>query len=147
MYYPKLVPAANGTWLPQYCSSVSGNCDDGSRTGGRVRQCVPAPIEIHGQGGGLYPAYRITVALNSALGEYYGIQGTTWTHPPIFNGKSRRRTSTASSCEEFYNGAQAQPRRMAHARGVYWVSNTLDGHDRPPQIVGIAASLTRAPKA
>jgi polyisoprenyl-teichoic acid--peptidoglycan teichoic acid transferase len=145
VYYPKLVPAANGTWLPQYCSSVSGNCDDGSEPAVEYAHAYPRRYEIHGQGGGLYPAYRITVALNSALGEFYGIQGTTWTHPPIFNGKSTTAYVNGKQLQEFYNGAHLSLVAWRTRGAVYWVSNTLADAIHNKQLVGIAASLTRAP--
>ena len=130
---------------PQYCSSVSGNCDDGSEPAVEYADSYPRRYEIHGQGGGLYPAYRITVALNSALGEFYGIQGTTWTHPPIFNGKSSTAYVNGKQLQEFYNGAHISLVAWRTRGAVYWVSNTLADAIGNKQLVGIAASLTRAP--
>ncbi|HWE32162.1 MAG TPA: LCP family protein [Solirubrobacteraceae bacterium] len=144
VYYPKLVPAATGTWQPVYCSSVSGNCNDGSEPALEYAKSYPRRYRIRAQGGGVYRAYRITVALNSALGEYYGIQGTTWTHPPIFNGKSTTEYVDGKQLQLFYNGAHVSMVAWRTPRAAYWVSNTLADALTNKELVGIAASLTRA---
>ncbi len=144
VYYPKLVPTATGTWLPAYCSSVTGNCNDGSEPALEYAKSYPRRYRIRAQGGGAYPAYRMTVALNSALGEYYGIQGTTWTHPPIFNGKSTSENVNGKLLQLFYSGAHVSLVAWRTPHAAYWVSNTLNDALTNKQLVGIAASFTRA---
>ena len=73
--------------------------------------------------GKMHDAYRLVVASNGIDGEYYGVQGTTWTDPPILDNRpATRARSTASKLQLFYDGNAAAAGRLADAQGVYWVS-------------------------
>jgi len=145
VYYPKLLPAATDSWQPEYCSSATGNCDNPAEPSTAYDGSYPRAYHIHGQNGGVYPAYRITVVLNSALGEYYGIQGTTWLKPPIFNGTSSEENVNGKLLQIFKNGAHVSLVAYRTPQGSYWVSNTLADAIGNSQMIAIAASLTRAP--
>jgi len=145
VYYPKLLPAATDEWQPEYCSSLTGNCDELPNPGYEYNGSYPRRYEIHGRGNGVYPSYRITVVLNSALGEYYGIQGTTWLHPPILNNPTQTSTINGKQLMEFKNGGHISLVAWRTASGSYWVSNTLADALSNNEMIGIAASLTPAP--
>jgi polyisoprenyl-teichoic acid--peptidoglycan teichoic acid transferase len=145
IYYPKLLPASTDVWQPQYCSSAAGNCNEYPNPGYEYNGSYPRRYEIHGENGSKYPAYRMTVVLNSALGEYYGIQGTTWLHPPIFNGTSSYQYVNGKALQVFRNGAHISLVAYRTPQAVYWVSNTLADAIGNSQMISIAASLTRAP--
>ncbi len=81
----------------------------------------------------------MTLVLNAVLGQYYGVQGTTWQHPPILEQPDRdRRSSAASSCSCTSTGGKLTIVAWHTPQGVYWISNTLtddltnsaDGRDR-----------------
>ncbi len=145
IYYPKLLPAATGSWQPEYCSSATGNCDNPAEPSAAYDGSYPRRYVIHAPGGGVYPSYRMTVVLNSALGEFYGIQGTTWLHPPILNAKSSTENVNGKLLQIFKNGAHISLVAYRTSHGVYWVSNTLADELGNSQMIAIAASLTRAP--
>jgi LCP family protein required for cell wall assembly len=145
VYYPKLLPKSTFEWAPAYCTDVSGNCEDNGNLASVYTGSYPRSYHIHASGGGTYPAYRMTVVLNSALGEYYGIQGTTWLHPPILNAASSMRTVNGKNLQLFFNGAHLSLVAWRTPQAVYWVSNTLADALSNNQLIGIAASLTRAP--
>ncbi len=145
IYYPKLTPAPTGEWQPEYCSDTAGNCDELPNPAYEYNGSYPRAYHIHGQNGGVYPAYRMTVVLNSALGEYYGIQGTTWLKPPIFNGTSSEELVNGKVLQIFKNGAHISLVAYRTPQGSYWVSNTLADAIGNSQMIAIAASLTRTP--
>jgi LCP family protein required for cell wall assembly len=145
VYYPTLVPAPTGSWSPAYCSSATGNCDDPSEPSSEYAGSYPRAYVIHGSGGGRYPSYRMTVKLNTALGLYYGIQGTTWRHPPILNNPTQTRLVNHKQLAEYFNGGHLSLVAWRTSRGVYWVSNTLNDALPNNELLGIAASLTAAP--
>ena len=86
----------------------------------------------------------MTLVLNSQLGEYYGVQGTTWNQPAAAAQPQRHARRQRES------SAAVRQRRPPHAGGlaqgpdVYWISNTLTSTIPNPQMVGMAASLTLA---
>jgi polyisoprenyl-teichoic acid--peptidoglycan teichoic acid transferase len=88
-------------------------------------------------------AYRITVVVNPALGEYYGIEGTIWQHPPILGSPTETRVLAGKKLELYANGGKLSVVAWHTSRAVYWVSNTLTDDLTNSQMVGIAASLTR----
>jgi polyisoprenyl-teichoic acid--peptidoglycan teichoic acid transferase len=145
VYYPKLMPAPTDSWQPEYCSSSLGNCDNPAEAAIAYTHSYPRRYMIRGPGGGGYSSYRITVVLNSALGEYYGIQGTAWKTPPILNAKSTTVNVDGKTLQVFKNGARVSLVAYHTPQGVYWVSNTLADAIGNNQMIAIAASLTRAP--
>jgi polyisoprenyl-teichoic acid--peptidoglycan teichoic acid transferase len=77
------------------------------------------------------------------LGQYYGIQGTTWTAPPILDNPSEQRTIGGRELDLFYDGDRLRLISWRTDDAVYWVSNTLLQTLKPKQMLGIASSLAR----
>jgi LCP family protein required for cell wall assembly len=133
VYYPRLIgPGA------AYCSSVAGNCYTEVPSPGSY----PRKYWIHDQAGRPYAAYRMTLVINPALGEYYGIQGTTWQHPPILNSPSFSRELDGKQLLVYSNGRKVSTVAWRTPWGVYWVSNTLTDTLSNQQMIAIAGSLT-----
>ena len=91
----------------------------------------------HAQG---LPDRRSTRA---TIGQYYGVQGTTWHAPPILDNPSRDAHDAAAastSCTTTASACASSPGGPAQA--VYWVSNTLPQTLTNKQMLGIARSLT-----
>ena len=100
-----------------------------------TRSCWPArgnyrthdnrAYDIYDRGHHKYRAYRI-VAYAGDIGQYYGVQGTSWTlaadpRQPVRDAHDRRPQVRA-----VLRRRPAAARRLADAsRRVYWVSNTL----------------------
>jgi LCP family protein required for cell wall assembly len=135
VYYPRLI--ANGS---SYCSSVTGNCPVEISSAGSY----PRAYTIHGQHGTRYPAYRMTLVMNPALGQYYGVQGTTWQNPPILNNPTQTRVVGGKRLMLYAAGGKLTNVAWRTPQGVYWISNTLTTDIGNQQMVAIAASLTRA---
>ena len=126
---------------------------DGARVGGRVvlepdvssapRTTIERAVVMRGRRDrrGLHPA-RLVVS-KGVVGEYYGIQGTTWREPPILDDPSETRKVNGRKLELHYDGRRLRLVAWRTKRAVYWVSNTLTQSLSTRQMIGIAASLKR----
>jgi len=89
-----------------------------------------------------YRAYRI-VAYQGDVGQYYGVQGTTWQDPPILDDPSETRRVGRRTFELFYDGKRLRLVAWRTSRAVYWVANTLQRSLSERQMLALASSLTR----
>jgi len=138
--YPKLKLAG-----AEYCYSLTGNCDSGIEPASAYLHSYPRVYEIHAPGGHAYPAYVFTLDVNSVLGRYYTVQGTTWKHPPILRSPSEVETVNGKKLFVYENGGKISLVAFHTPQAVYWISNTLDAWIGNSQMVALAASLTPAP--
>jgi LCP family protein required for cell wall assembly len=134
VYYPRMITPAG-----QYCIDGSNTCPVQTSSAGSY----PRPYKIRDQQGNTYPAYRMTLAINPDLGEYYGVQGTTWQHPPLLNSPTSTRTVNGKQLLLYSNGGKLAVVAWRAPWGVYWISNTLTNTISNRQMVEMAASLTR----
>jgi hypothetical protein len=87
----------------------------------------------------------MTLVINSALGEYYTVQGTTWKDPPILlHGITGTKTVNGKVLDLYQNGAHISLVAWRTPAAVYWISNTLTDNLSNSQMIAIAASLTPA---
>jgi LCP family protein required for cell wall assembly len=132
VYYPRLlVPGSS------YCTNAT--CPIGP-----VANSYPRSYVIRDQSHHPYASYRMTVVLNEVLGQYYGVQGTAWQHPPIIDSPTQTRTINGKQLMMFFNGQKLTMVAWRTPQGVYCISNTLTSDVTNSQMLGIAASLTRA---
>jgi LCP family protein required for cell wall assembly len=104
----------------------------------------PRAYGLHDPHGVPHAAYRIVMAFNSTLGQFYGVQGTTWRQAPILSSPQEIRTVAGKRLELHLDGRRLRLVAWRTAQGVYWVSNTLSLDLSNQQMLGLAASLTRA---
>jgi hypothetical protein len=123
-----------------YCSGASGNCPTEIASPGSY----PRAYQIRDPDGQMHPAYRMTLALNPSQGQYYGVQGTTWTDPPILKGKNQVHTVNGKQLLEYFNGQKLSLVAWRTPGAVYWISNTLTDDLSNKQMQAIAASLSPA---
>jgi LCP family protein required for cell wall assembly len=71
-----------------------------------------------------YPAYRMVIK-RGRVGEYYGLQGTRWKHPPILENPSEKRKLGGREFELHFDGDRLRLVAWRTKQAVYWVSNTL----------------------
>ena len=133
VYYPRMIATGSS-----YCSSQTGNCPVEIASPGSY----PRAYLIHDRSGVSHAAYRMTLVVNPELGEYYGIQGTTWQTPPILNDPTETRTVGGKQLMLYFNGHKLSLAAWRTAQGTYWVSNTLTDSLSNQQMLGIAASLS-----
>jgi hypothetical protein len=85
----------------------------------------------------------MTLSVDPAGGQYYGVQGTTWQTPPILNSPTQTRTVAGKQLMLFANGGKLSLVAWRTPQAVYWISNTLTDALKNQQMVAIAASLMR----
>ncbi|MFL5843911.1 MAG: LCP family protein [Solirubrobacteraceae bacterium] len=103
----------------------------------------PRLYDVRDRKGERFQAYRIVVDAGVDLGQYYGIQGTTWQHPPILDDPSETRELGGQKYELFYDGKRLRVVALRTPSAVYWVSNTLSQTLTNAQMLDIATSLRR----
>jgi hypothetical protein len=109
------------------------------RIRGSVYVDVPRTYVIQDEGGAPHEAYRMVLKKGS-VGEYYGVQGTSWQDPPVLLGAEKRRLGTREY-ELVYDGDRLRLVAVRTPRGVYWVSNTLLLSLSNRQMLAMARSL------
>jgi LCP family protein required for cell wall assembly len=139
VYYPTMI--ANGS---SYCSTATGNCRVAPNPASRYANAYPRAYTISA-GGHRYPSYRMTLVLNAALGEYYGVQGTTWSDPPILRHPTQTETVNGRQLREYGTSSELSLVAFDTPSGTYWVSNTLTGSIPSAELIAIAASMRPAP--
>ncbi len=136
VYFPRRVAPGSS-----YCSSMTSICPVQIPSAGSY----PRAYQIRDEHGVPYAAYRMTVAINPALGQYYGVQGTTWQKAPILSNPNQTRTVNGKRLALYLDGHKITLVAWRTPQGVYWIANSLSDLLSNPQMLGIAASLTRAP--
>jgi hypothetical protein len=86
----------------------------------------------------------MTLEINPVLGQYYGVQGTTWQNPPILSSPSQTKSVNGKELLLYANGSNLSLVAWRTPQAVYWVSNTLTDNIANNQLVAIAASLMKA---
>jgi LCP family protein required for cell wall assembly len=86
-----------------------------------------------------YPAYRIVIK-KGFVGEYYGLQGTTYTKAPILEDPSGHRTIRGRKYDLYADGSRLRLVAWKDGKSVYWISNTLLLTLSNSQMLSIAAS-------
>jgi hypothetical protein len=139
VYVPKLILTGS-----TYCNPDAAAC---TVAAGQtpVQEGVPSGYPrayvIHDQSGAPHAAYRLTLVLNSALGQYYGVQGTTWQDPPILAKPTKTESVGGKQLLAYENGGKVSLVAWRAPGGVYWISNTLADDIGNAQMVAMAASL------
>ena len=90
-----------------------------------------------------YRAYKMVV-FTGYIGEYYGVQGTSWRDPPILQHASETRKVRGREYKLYYNGDRLRMVAWQTDHGAYWISNTLLQTLSAKEMLGVARSLTRA---
>jgi len=103
----------------------------------------PRFYKIRTPDGKFKTSYRMVVK-RGLVGEYYGIQGTTWKKPPILASPAETRRMGGRTFEVHYDGDRVRLVAWRTSKAVYWVSNTLLQTLTERQMLAIARS-TRLP--
>jgi polyisoprenyl-teichoic acid--peptidoglycan teichoic acid transferase len=89
-----------------------------------------------------HDAYRLVLA-KGVVGEYYGVQGTSWRFPPILDDPHETIVRNGRKLMVFRDGQRVRLVAWRTRKAVYWVSNTLTQSLSSQQMIGIASSLKR----
>jgi LCP family protein required for cell wall assembly len=91
---------------------------------------------IRDQRGRLHPAYVIAID-KGGLGEFYDVQGTSWTDPPI-GSPSQEAHIGSRTYGLFYTGEAIRMIAWREAGALYWIQNTLTNGVQPREMVAMA---------
>ena len=89
-----------------------------------------------------HQAYRLVLRA-PGIGEYYGVQGTTWKTPPILDNPDRTVERDGREFKLYTDGSSLRLVAWRTRNGVYWISNTLTLKLSEAQMLEIAGSLQR----
>jgi polyisoprenyl-teichoic acid--peptidoglycan teichoic acid transferase len=87
-------------------------------------------------------AYRMVIR-RGLVGEYYGLQGTTWKNPPILATDSEERKVGKRTFHLQYDGDRVRLVWWETPKAAYWISNTLLQTLSERQMLAIARSTKR----
>ncbi len=130
-------------YFPRVIAAGSRYCTNATCTIGPIANSYPRAYQVRDQRKHLHSAYRMTLVLNPALGQYYGVQGTSWRNPPILGGSHQTRTVNGKRLQLYTDGGKLTLVAWRTPNDTYWISNTLTSDLSDAQMVAIAASLTR----
>src|SRR3954464_5188317 len=85
----------------------------------------PRAYRICGPHGHCWASYRMVIAQNSLLREYYGLQGTRWRDPPILKSPSEVVSYHGRRMMVFKDGPRVRLVAWQTKDATYWISNTL----------------------
>jgi hypothetical protein len=97
--------------------------------------------DIFDRGRTKHRAYRIVVRTNE-IGQYYGIQGTTWSAPPILDNPTGSLKSGKRKYDLYKDGGRLRLVAWRTPKARYWVSNSLSYALSNAQMLAIARSMS-----
>jgi polyisoprenyl-teichoic acid--peptidoglycan teichoic acid transferase len=109
------------------------------RTQGALYQGPPTVYTIKGNNGKSYRSYRMVIR-RGGIGEFYGLQATSWKDPPILKSPSQTVKSGGREYQLYYDGDRVRIVAWKTPQATYWVSNTLLQSLSKKQMLGIARS-------
>jgi LCP family protein required for cell wall assembly len=101
-----------------------------------VQACIRTYL-IHTPSGGAYPIY-VEVFANGDLGQYYDVQGTTWTGAPLFANPEQTLRVGRRTYDLYYDGTALKMIAWRQYGAVYWVTNTLVNAVSSGELLAIA---------
>lgn len=84
-------------------------------------------------------AYHVTWEDTNSAGSWYGIEGTNWTNPPLFENADTRYHD-GKAFREVGNGHHIQDIGWVDDGVLYWINNTLFDDLSNAQIIAMAES-------
>ncbi|HZL47785.1 MAG TPA: LCP family protein [Solirubrobacteraceae bacterium] len=93
--------------------------------------------DIHDAQGNSHPSYVIVID-QGLLGQFYDIQGTTWTNPPLLSNPNQMLHIGSRSYSLFYTGEQIRTIAWHEHGGEYWIENTLTNNVAPREMLAMA---------
>ena len=94
--------------------------------------------DIHGPGGHRYRSYVVVIS-KGELGQFYDVQGSTWTDPPLLAGPSQTIHLGRRTYDLYYEGENIKTVAWREGQAAYWIENTLTDSVPPREMLAIAA--------
>jgi len=149
VYYPRNIPDDF-----TYCYSETGNCDIGYEVQVAPQSYAgsyPRHYLLRDTADNPHKSYVMTLVESSggqsetATGQYFTVQGTTWQGPPILKGSHTVRVVQGKTLDVYSQGGKVNLVAWHHGGAVYWIANTLQNYIPGYEMVSMAQSFTLAP--
>ena len=75
---------------------------------------------------------------HGGLGEYYDVQGTTWSEPPLLGNPTEQIPVGSRHYSLYYDGEHIKTIAWHEDGGTYWIENTLTNGLSPQEMVTVA---------
>jgi LCP family protein required for cell wall assembly len=92
---------------------------------------------IHDLHGHAHPAYAIVID-RGGLGEYYDVQGSSWTDPPLLNNPSQTVHIGSRTYSLYYAAEEIRTIAWREGGAAYWIQNTLTNSVQPREMLAMA---------
>jgi LCP family protein required for cell wall assembly len=92
---------------------------------------------VHDQHGHVHPIYVIVID-RGGLGEYYDVQGSTWTDPPLLSTPSQTVQIGSRTHSLYYAGEAIRTIAWNEAGAEYWIQNTITNGVQPHEMLAMA---------
>jgi LCP family protein required for cell wall assembly len=92
---------------------------------------------VHDRHGHPHPTYVIVID-RGGLGEYYDVQGSAWTEPPLLNNPSQTVEIGSRTYDLYYAGEEIRTIAWHEAGAAYWIQNTLTNSVQPREMLAMA---------
>ncbi len=115
--------------------------------GGSIEPVYLRKYVIHATGGSAYPAY-VAVFSAGQLGQYYDVQGMTWTSAPQFASPGQIVHVSGRTFALYYEGSKLKLVVWHEHHAVYWIRNSLTASIQNGEMLAIAeqtSPLTASP--
>jgi polyisoprenyl-teichoic acid--peptidoglycan teichoic acid transferase len=93
--------------------------------------------DIDDRQGHRHPIYVIVID-RGGLGEYYDVQGSTWTDPPLLADPSQTVQIGSRTYSLYYAGEEIRTIAWHEAGAEYWIQNTLTTSIQPREMLAMA---------
>jgi polyisoprenyl-teichoic acid--peptidoglycan teichoic acid transferase len=93
--------------------------------------------DLHDQQGHGHPTYVIVID-RGGLGEYYDVQGSGWTDPPLLSKPSQTVQIGSRTYDLYYAGEQIRTIAWHEGGAAYWIQNTLTNSVGPREMLAMA---------
>ncbi|MBE2319419.1 LCP family protein [Solirubrobacter sp. CPCC 204708] len=140
---PELRAAVRRFLHPVTKSAAPKQRSSAKRKTSRVR--VPTGVQtrreytLEDEQGAKHRASHVSVRIGP--GEFYGIQTTDWSEPPILAAPDGQRTVGGRTYDLYYDGKRLRRVALRTAEGTAWVSNTLTLSLSKAQMLALARRL------
>jgi polyisoprenyl-teichoic acid--peptidoglycan teichoic acid transferase len=93
--------------------------------------------DVRDQQGYLHPTYVVVID-RGGLGEFYDVQGSSWTHPPLLSNPSQTVQVGSRTYSLFYAGEEIRTIAWHEGGASYWIQNTLTNSIQPREMLAMA---------
>jgi LCP family protein required for cell wall assembly len=113
--------------------------------GGSVAPASFRVYNLHAPGGTPYPAY-VAVFQAGGLGQFYDVEGTTWTTPPLLDNPEQTIQVGSRTYYLYYEGQHLETVAWYEHGAAYWVRNSLTQALGNGELLAIAEQTQPATK-